>query len=162
MSHRADPAALALADRHYSRQKPGTKQFVAPGRCLVLFAETATGRALWVTVWPFAQFVKHAWAGAWGCALFRNEGAGLSSAMIDQAVSATRAYYGMPPSKGIITFVDPHKIRSTNPGACYKHAGWTLVGAAKDGKPCLQLLPKDMPEAQEPIGFEHPHKDAVF
>ena len=34
-SHRAEPSALALADRHYNRQKPGTPQFVPPGRCLV-------------------------------------------------------------------------------------------------------------------------------
>jgi hypothetical protein len=32
LSHRFDVRALRLADRHYSRQKPGTNQFVAPGR----------------------------------------------------------------------------------------------------------------------------------
>ena len=36
LSHRADPEARVLADRHYNRQKPGTPQFVPPGRCLVL------------------------------------------------------------------------------------------------------------------------------
>jgi hypothetical protein len=35
-SHRADPPARLIADRHYSRQKPGTEQFVKPGRCFVL------------------------------------------------------------------------------------------------------------------------------
>lgn len=55
-SDRADPAALILADRHYSRQKPGTPQFVQPGRCLVLVTEDRT--ALWVTSWPFAEYVK--------------------------------------------------------------------------------------------------------
>lgn len=28
LSHRADPASAEIADRHYSRQKPGTPQFV--------------------------------------------------------------------------------------------------------------------------------------
>lgn len=99
-SDRFDPKARDLADRHYNRQKPGTDQFVPPGRCLVLFAATETGRAFWVTSWPFAEYVKHAWPGAWVCSAFRNEGAGLSSDLIRQAVAATRAYMGVPPPYG--------------------------------------------------------------
>lgn len=34
-SHRFDPRGVRIADRHYNRQKPGTNQFVPPGRCLV-------------------------------------------------------------------------------------------------------------------------------
>jgi hypothetical protein len=153
ISHRADPRAVALADRHYSRQKIGTPQFVPPGRCLVLYAKTATGEAIWVTSWPFAEYVKHAWAGAWVCSIFRNEGASLASELITQAVAATKAFYGDPPDLGIITFVLPRALRSVNPGACFKHAGWRLAGAAKDGKPCLQLLPASMPEVSPPLGW---------
>ena len=54
MSHRADKDCLPLADRHYNRQKPGTPQLVPPGRCVVLKAEGA----VWVTSWPFAEYVK--------------------------------------------------------------------------------------------------------
>ena len=154
LSHRADPVAVALADRHYSRQKIGSPQFVPPGRCMVLFAKTETGKAVWVTSWPFAEYVKHAWAGAWVCSMFRNEGAGLSSELIRQAVAATRAFFGEPPALGIITFVLPKAIRSSNPGACYQKAGWKRAGAAKDGKPCFQLLPERMPAAEPPIGFQ--------
>lgn len=154
LAHRADPRCVALADRHYSRQKPGTPQFVPPGRCMVLYAKTATGEAVWVTSWPFAEYVKHAWAGAWVCSIFRNEGAGLASELIRDAVAATRAYYGEPPFLGIITFVLPKALRSTNPGACFKHAGWRVAGAAKDGKPCLQQLAADMPAPSAPIGFQ--------
>jgi hypothetical protein len=64
-SHRADPRARVLADRHYNRQSVGTTHFVPPGRCLVLLTKQAD--ALWVTSWPFAEYVKHAWAGAWIC-----------------------------------------------------------------------------------------------
>lgn len=28
---KTDPSAVAIADRHYSRQSPGTKQFMPPG-----------------------------------------------------------------------------------------------------------------------------------
>lgn len=85
MSNRADPKARELADRHYNRQKPGTPQFVPPGRCLVLYAETSSGRAFWVTSFPYAEYVRHAWAGAWICSAFRNEGAGIASEMIRDA-----------------------------------------------------------------------------
>jgi len=151
LSHRFDKEAVKIADRHYSRQKVGTPQFVPPGRCLVLLAESESGKALWVTSWPFAEYVKHAWAGAWVCSIFRNEGAALSSDLIKQAVSATRAYYIETPKLGIITFVQPQSIKSTNPGYCYKQAGWKLCGSAKDGKPCLQLLPENMPEPEQAL-----------
>lgn len=81
-STRFDPLARAVADRHYNRQKIGSSQFVPPGRCLVLYTENASGRAFWVTSYPFAQYVRHAWAGAWVCSAFRNEGAAVSSALI--------------------------------------------------------------------------------
>src|SRR5437867_3585067 len=92
LSNRADKRALVLADRHYNRQKPGTPQFVPPGRCLVLLTEMAD--ALWVTSWPFAQYVKHAWAGAWVNSCFRNESKELSSELILEAVAATKWHYG--------------------------------------------------------------------
>ena len=108
-SNRADPRARVIADRHYNRQKPGTPQFVPPGRCCVLYAETNGGKALWVTSFPLAQYVKHAWAGAWVCSAFRNEGADIASELIRDAVAATRAYLGEPPELGMITFIDTEK-----------------------------------------------------
>jgi len=96
LSNRADPKTREIADRHYNRQKPGTPQFVPPGRCLVLYTETKTGKAFWVTSWPFAEYVKHAWPSAWVCSAFRNEGAGIASNMIRDAIAATKAFYGGP------------------------------------------------------------------
>ena len=69
-SWRADPEARVIADRHYNRQSVGSPQFVPPGRCLVLLA--TTGTALWITSWPLAAYVRHAWGGAWMCSAFRN------------------------------------------------------------------------------------------
>ena len=93
LSNRADPRAREIADRHYNRQKPGTPQFVPPGRCCVLFAENENGKAFWVTSFPFSQYVRHQWAGAWVCSAFRNENAGIASEMIRDAVAATRAFF---------------------------------------------------------------------
>jgi hypothetical protein len=153
MSDRFDPRSRALADRHYNRQKVGTPQFVPPGRCLVLYARTETGEAFWVTSWPFAQFVKHAWAGAWMCSAFRNEGAGLSSSLITEAVAITRWFYGNPPPLGMVTFVDATKTRrKRDPGRCYLRAGFERVGLTKGGLVALQLLPDKVPTPLAPIG----------
>lgn len=153
ISHRADPRAVALADRHYNRQKIGSPQFVPPGRCLVLLNDDAT--ALWVTSWPFAEYVRHAWAGAWVCSLFRNESAMLSSELITQAVAATRWVYGTPPALGFITFVDATKTRrKRDPGRCYRKAGWAHVGHTAGGLWALQQLPDAMPAPRAPLGAQ--------
>lgn len=151
LSYRADPAARVLADRHYNRQSVGADQFVPPGRCVVL---VIPGAAFWVTSWPFAEYVKHAWAGAWMCSAFRNERPDLhlSSALIREAIAATR-FYWTPPQLGMVTFVDRDKTRrKRDPGRCYRKAGFRECGETAGGLVALQLLPEHMPEAYAPIG----------
>lgn len=153
VSHRADLKSRLLADRHYNRQKIGSPQFVPPGRCFVLYAKTDTGEAFWVSSWPFAQYVRHAWAGAWICSAFRNEGAGVASGLIFGALSATRAYWPDVPDLGMITFVDRKKVKPTMRrgketwGYCYLQAGFKEVGTTKGGLLAFQILPADMPPA---------------
>lgn len=143
-SWRADPEVLPLADRHYNRQAVGSAQFVPPGRCVVL--KTRCRRAVWVTSWPLAEYVKHAFAGAWVNSLFRNEGAGLSSELIREAVAATRVIWPEPPTLGLVSFVDASKIRrKRDPGRCYRRAGFEHVGFTKAGLWIFQLLPEAMP-----------------
>jgi hypothetical protein len=150
IAHKADLEARELADRHYSRRTVGAAQFVPPGRSVVLKAP----RAFWVTSWPLAEFTKHAWPTAWTCSSFRNEGEGLSSELIREAVAATRAEFGEPPSVGMITFVDPSKVkRKRDPGRCFVRAGFrwvacTLGGHGRHWLAVLQLLPADMPALQ--------------
>jgi len=152
LSGRADPRACAIADRHYNRQAHGTPQFVPPGRCIVLISEDE--QAVWVTSYPFAQYVQHAWAGAWMNSLFRNEGTARASDLIRQAVAMTRSIWE-PPALGIVTFVDPTKVRPTTVrgeriyGYCYRKAGWNHVGYTKGGLWAWQQLPAEMPQAQE-------------
>lgn len=150
LSHRADPWACAVADRHYNRQKIGSPQFVPPGRCIVLRGETEGGPALWTSSWPFAEYVKHAWPGAWINSLFRSEGAGVASDLIRQAIAAT-LFFWEPPTSGMITFVDPRavpgvKVRGeTIYGFSYLKAGFKHVGFTKGGLWAWQILPADMP-----------------
>jgi hypothetical protein len=152
---RSDPAARAIADRHYNRQSIGAREFVPPGRCLVLLATTRRWHsALWITSWPFPEFVKHRWAGAWQCSAFRNEGAGLSSELITAAVAATRSYMGEPPALGLVTFVDPDKVKpKDDPGYCFLKAAFERCGETKGGLLAFRLAPERMPAAARAAGL---------
>lgn len=144
-SHRADAEVVPLADRHYNRQKHGSPQFAPPGRCLVL--KTPAVDAFWITSWPFAEYVKHAWAGAWVCSAFRNENRrNLASELIREAVAVTR-FKWEPPALGMVTFVNPDKVRSKrDPGYCFIRAGFKPCGQTKGGLLAFQMMPADMPK----------------
>ena len=146
LSDRFDPRALPLADRHYNRRQIGAPQFVPPGRCLVLL--TADAGALWVTSWPFAEYVRHAWAGAWVNSCFRRESGPLASELIAAAVAATRAVWPTP-ELGVVSFIDPRKTRhKRDPGRCYRKAGWQHVGYTRKEKLWVyQQRPGAMPAA---------------
>ncbi len=144
-SDKFDLPSVALADRHYNRQKPGTSQFVRPARSLVL--RSSDGGALWVSIWP--EFVQHAWPGSWECQIFRREhGDVVASEMIRHAVAHTCAEFGDAPATGMVTFIDPEKVRhKRDPGRCFLRAGFRKVGVTRRRKLIvLQMLPSSMPE----------------
>lgn len=152
VTNRNDPASRELADRHYNRQSIGAPGFVPPGRCLVLKAEGA----LWVTSWPYAAYVKHAWAGAWMNSLFRRESGDVkASEMIRQAIAATRWNWPEVPEQGVVTFVDADQVKhKRDPGRCYRKAGFRHVGFTKAGLWAFQMRLEDMPEACAPLGSQ--------
>lgn len=149
VSNRADPVARELADRHYNRQKVGSRQFVPPGSCCVLLEQTR--RAFWVTSAPKAEYVQHEWAGAWSCSAFRSEDAGASVELVRQALAASIAHLGPPPELGLVTFIDPHKVEPVlirgvpSWGYIWVKAGFHYVGKTKGGLPTFQILPSAMP-----------------
>lgn len=159
LSHRAAPAARALADRHYNRQSVGAAGFVPPGRCLVLtHGDPVT--AFWVTSWPFAEYTKHRWAGAWVCSAFRREGGARASDLILSAIAATRAAMGDPPALGMITFIDRTKVAPIRErgrdvwGRTYRLAGFEDDGESRGGLLCLRLPPERMPPAVAAVGSQ--------
>ena len=118
-----DPAAMALFDRHYSRQKVGRGEVGPPGRKLVFVSPDES--AMWCTHWPRADLtLDH--LDAWRCSVFRNEGPGLSSELIRAAMELTGVLWEQRPRDGWVTWVDTRRVASTNPGYCFKQAGWTL------------------------------------
>lgn len=153
---RADPRAAAIADRHYNRQSVGSDQFMPPGRCMVLLAEDRDLReAVWGTSWPFPEHVKHQWAGAWMCSIFRNETRWRASGLIREAVAATRFYFGDPPAQGMVTFVDERHVREKqDPGHTFIIAGFRPVGRTVDQNLiALQMTPDRMPAAAPAMGM---------
>jgi hypothetical protein len=148
-SHRADPVARELADRHYNRQKIGAPQFAPPGSCCVFVTECR--RAFWITSAPFAQYVKHRWRGAWVCSAFRSENAGKASELITSAVAASVAHYGFVPLFGMVTFIDTEKVKpiivrgKKTWGYTYLRAGFEHVGETEGGLLALQLFASKFP-----------------
>src|SRR5436305_1121864 len=123
-----DPEMARLADRHYSRRTPGARQFCYSGRKLVL--RNAEGSVLFVWMFPDPNLRMDNQVG-YNCAIFRNESNRKSSEIILEAERFAVAKWG--PNRAY-TFIDANKIRSTNPGCCYKIAGWRFSGLSKSGK----------------------------
>lgn len=169
LSSSSAPDALAIVDGtgrwashgpHYSRRTPGSRTFTGIGQEIVLITEDAS--AVWAVVRqrtpsargtggsrgrtgvsdPLPRFV-------WRNMCFRNlVPSTLSSELI--LAATTRTYeewakkYGALPCEALRTEIDPRRVRSPNPGYCYKKAGYHNTRRAR-GKiyldaPCPTLL----------------------
>lgn len=115
----ADLYALMLFRRHYSyrhSRNPETRHFAGPAEKMVLLSND--GRALFV--WRRENFRVDRETGVY-CSIFRNEGAVLSSLLILEAEKLAWARW---PGERLFTHVDPTAIRGSNPGCCFRKAGW--------------------------------------
>jgi hypothetical protein len=126
-----DSAAVTLANRHYPRRPGDRTQVGGPSRKLIL--RTPDGTACFVWLWPHDG---RRWDGQTGyyCSIFRNESPLKSSALILDAEWWAVERWG--PAR-MYTYVDPHKVRSANPGYCFKAAGWRHVRWTESGKALL-------------------------
>ena len=119
--------AMSLYDRHYSRNRKavGNLRIVGPGERIVLL--TPCVRALFV--WRmFDTKDETAAPGDVNCAIFRNEGAGLASELIRSAMTFA---WDKWPGRRLYTYVNPRRVRSSNPGFCFLMAGWRRCGITK-------------------------------
>jgi hypothetical protein len=127
---KGSPSLLRLADRHYSRQTPGSNQCCRPGVNLVLTLDDGT--AAWVTWRPIPEVGRKDGLEAWECTLFRNEGRRLSSELVREATAITHRRWGWPPRDGLITAVDPARTKpKRHPGYCFRLAGWVPFDKAE-------------------------------
>lgn len=131
-----DPTARAIFDRHYSRRRYADGRqptlFVGPGQKMVLL--TPCARALFV----WRKFMSMDQQNGVNCAIFRNEGAGLASRLIRAAMLLAWKRW---PGERLYTYVNPRRVQSSNPGCCFKRAGWRRCGFTKRGLIVLEVLP---------------------
>lgn len=124
-----DDDARALFDRHYSRKQYADGRtpllFLGPGQKLVL--TTPCRRALFA----WRKFKSGDGQRGVNCAIFRNEGAGLSSDLIREADAIADRRW---PGERHYTYVNPRKVQSRNPGYCFIQAGWRRCGVTKWNK----------------------------
>lgn len=140
-----DECGRAQYERHYSARKSlSTRRarnahlFVGPGNKLVL--ATPCRRALFV--WWRQRFRADLQVGV-NCAIFRNEGAGLSSQLI---AAADAIAFSRWPGQRHFTFVDPaetaaRRSKHSTPGQCFIHAGWRPCGTTNGGLHVLERMP---------------------
>jgi len=152
VSHRADPIAVALADRHYNRQHVGSP---SSSRRVVTSASSrpkampsgrphGRSRSTSSTPGPDRGSTRSS----------ATKAPTLSSELILEAIAATR-WTWTPPDLGIITFVDAGKVRrKRDPGRCYRRAGFDHVGYTKGGLLVFGMLPDAMPDAVMPLGAQ--------
>lgn len=141
-----DPRAYALYRRHYShyeykdnrRQDPSNPtrfSFVGPGEKMVLL--TTDCRALFV----WRKFINRDGQTGVNCAVFRNEGDELSSRLI---LEAEQLAWQRWPGERLYTYVNQGKVKSPNPGYCFKMAGWQPCGFTKSkGLIILEKFPQE-------------------
>lgn len=150
MSSSSCPRALAIVDGtgphaghgpHYSRRTPGSKTFTGVGKEVVFVHQS--GLAVWAVVLQRTPSRRGSGSSrgrsgvadascrwVWRNMLFRRLPCCpvIASELIMAATDATYAAwidrYGGLPTVRLRTEVDTRRVQSSNPGYCYKMAGW--------------------------------------
>ncbi len=111
-----------------------------PGQTIVMLAESAVFG--WWRPHPAAGIKSMNGLDGWTCTIFRNEGPIRSSDLILDAESVFEQtdlvgkIYDVGPD-GLITYVWDDRVKSKNPGFCFKMAGWKATGRSADNKKTL-------------------------
>jgi hypothetical protein len=142
-----DHKALELYERHYSKRKYKdgriVRLFCGPGQKIVLRTWDCDALFVW------RKFIDASGQKGVNCAIFRNESSHRSSELIRQADAIADFCW---PSERHYTYVNAARVKSTNPGACYKAAGWTTCGFTKGGLVILERLPVNFENCACQIG----------
>lgn len=130
-----DVRARLLADRHYSRQHPGTPCFTPPGNNIILLG--LNDDALWVSHRPdpraMLEMPRRDGFLYWDNPYFRNESGRVASELIIQALQVTMyLWQDEIPRDGFHSFIDPKKVKPMMRrgretwGYTYEKAGFSL------------------------------------
>jgi len=139
-----DPVAYRLHSRHYShtvyadgrRDDPTNRArrlIVGPGEKMVLITRQCDA----LFAWRLSLFRADGETGL-ECTVFRNEGDTRSSHLIRAAEDEAVRRWTVD---RMFTYVDPTRVKSTNPGCCFKAAGWRICGESKVGLLVMEKRP---------------------
>ena len=123
------PVALEMYERHYScyQYQDGRRRrlFVGPGQKVVLLTQNQGALFAW------RKFISGNGQSGVNCAVFRKEhpGGPLASILIKQAELIGWQRW---PGERFYTYVDPGKVESSNPGYCFRMAGWRRCGITQE------------------------------
>ena len=128
-----------LYRRHYSasrRLSNWDRRIAGPGEKMVLITPDAGALFVW------RRFIETGASVPRGvnCAVFRLEPGTpwVASNLIRAAVDLAAVRW---PGERFYTYVNPRRIRSTNPGCCFKIAGWKVSRMTKRGLIELEIIP---------------------
>lgn len=130
-----DPRGRAMLNAHYSARRYKNKRprlFVGPGEKLVLMTASSDAMFIW------RKFISDDGQTGINCAAFRNESAVLSSVLIHEAMQLAWQRW---PGERLYTYINPRRVRSTNPGYCFLQAGWSRCGQTRGGLLILEVFP---------------------
>lgn len=138
-----DREMAVFSDEHYSRQKPGSNQFMPPGFTIVIRNNEGTLLFGWLR-----QIHRDDGEEGYNCSIFRNTSDRLSSSVILECERIAFEKWG--PAR-TFTYVNPRRLRTIKrrgvefcrypAGRCFIEAGYRLVRQTNDGK---HLLAKDL------------------
>lgn len=117
-----DAESAMFSDNHYSRQTPGSPQFMPPGKTLVL--RNWVGSVLFGWLW---QEIRDDGQRGYNCCIFRNESPRLASEIILEAEEFAFKEWG--PNR-LFTYIDPTQTRPIYRrsercvGWSWRKAGW--------------------------------------
>ncbi len=136
-----NPKGLELYERHYSAYQYADgrerKLFCGPGEKIVLMTRRQDALFVW------RKFIDASGEKGINCAIFRNESNILSSELIKEAMFIAQLRW---PGERLYTYVNSNKIKSVNPGCCFKKAGWKRCGATQGGLIILEAYQLDNPK----------------
>lgn len=138
-----EPAILEMVWSHYSyldniKKRPRTektsKTWWSNARLVVFSDPERTVVFAWQ--WPKDGIRRDGQNGYNNTLFHRSAGCPyLASEIVLVAEQAVVEHWG---EGRAYTYIDADKVRSVNPGYCYKMAGWKQVGISKSGKPLLE------------------------
>lgn len=133
-----EPGLREIYETHYSarRYKDGRRpaKIVGPGEYILLASPLRDA----LFVWRKFRSMDYSHGTGVNCSVFRNEGPRLSSSLIREAVEIAWQRW---PGQRLYTYVNPGKVRSTNPGCCFLKAGWKRAGRTKGGLLVFEIYP---------------------